>query len=262
MGATKHWHPILAKAVVDACRSIFEQGELADRVVHHTLRADRRRGSRDRKWLAYYIYEGVRWYRLWTELLGKTPQTEQDWWEWLGTGALWSGDTLPNWREFKNLDLAAIQARYQIIQDNIAIRQSIPDWLDQLGNKELGSDNWASFLVASNQQAPVIIRANRIKTTRQQLKIALSKGNINTTEHPDLADALILEKRTALQNNPLYKDGHFEIQDASSQQVVPHFKLQKGMKIIDACAGGGGKTLHLASLLQDKANIVALDKRF
>ncbi|HAR19787.1 MAG TPA: RNA methyltransferase, partial [Cytophagales bacterium] len=53
--------------------------------------------------------------------------------------------------------------------------------------------------------------------------------------------------------------GFFEIQDAGSQAIAPFLQAEPGMYVIDACAGGGGKTLHLAALMQNKGHIVALD---
>jgi 16S rRNA (cytosine967-C5)-methyltransferase len=56
-----------------------------------------------------------------------------------------------------------------------------------------------------------------------------------------------------------FKEGLFEVQDASSQCVAPFLQVEPGMKVIDACAGGGGKTLHIGALMQNKGRILALD---
>ena len=58
---------------------------------------------------------------------------------------------------------------------------------------------------------------------------------------------------------PTFKEGKFEVQDASSQLVAPFTDVSPGMRVIDACAGGGGKTLHLASLMQNAGHIIAMD---
>jgi 16S rRNA (cytosine967-C5)-methyltransferase len=63
-----------------------------------------------------------------------------------------------------------------------------------------------------------------------------------------------------LQQLSSYKNGYFEIQDAASQLVAPFLQLKPGLKVIDACAGAGGKTLHIACLMQNKGSIIALDK--
>ena len=70
---------------------------------------------------------------------------------------------------------------------------------------------------------------------------------------------MILTKRKNVFSSPLFKSGHFEIQDASSQQVAPFLEVQPGMRVIDACAGGGGKALHLASMMNNKGSLICLD---
>jgi 16S rRNA (cytosine967-C5)-methyltransferase len=69
----------------------------------------------------------------------------------------------------------------------------------------------------------------------------------------------VLSKRQTLQKTEAFANGLFEIQDAASQQVAPLLAIKPGMNIIDACAGAGGKTLHLAALSQNKGQITALD---
>jgi 16S rRNA (cytosine967-C5)-methyltransferase len=78
-------------------------------------------------------------------------------------------------------------------------------------------------------------------------------------EATDAPDALILKKRTNLFNSPLFAQGYFEVQDVASQLVAPFMQVMPGMRVIDACAGAGGKTLHIASLMQNKGKIIALD---
>jgi 16S rRNA (cytosine967-C5)-methyltransferase len=110
---------------------------------------------------------------------------------------------------------------------------------------------------ALNQPAKLVVRANTLKVTRQQLKDKLAEAEIATTELG--ADALVLHTRKNLYNSPPFKEGWMEIQDYSSQQVAPFLDVAPGMRVIDACAGAGGKTLHLAALMHNKGRIIALD---
>ncbi|MBT8209716.1 MAG: RsmB/NOP family class I SAM-dependent RNA methyltransferase, partial [Eudoraea sp.] len=72
-------------------------------------------------------------------------------------------------------------------------------------------------------------------------------------------DALQLVRRKDVFKTPLFKKGWFEVQDAASQLVAPFTEARPGMCVIDACAGAGGKSLHLAALMQNKGQLIALD---
>ena len=113
---------------------------------------------------------------------------------------------------------------------------------------------------ALNIEAKLILRVNRIVTSPKKLQEDLmTLFQIETHLIKGYDDALILYKRKNLRKNPLYLKGSFEIQDANSQKIAPFTQVKPGMKVIDGCAGAGGKTLHLASLMRNKGEIIALD---
>ena len=82
---------------------------------------------------------------------------------------------------------------------------------------------------------------------------------IETDVLPNYSDALKLKERANVFKTQAFKDGWFEVQDASSQLVADFLDVKPGMKVVDACAGAGGKTLHLASLMENKGQIIAMD---
>jgi 16S rRNA (cytosine967-C5)-methyltransferase len=131
--------------------------------------------------------------------------------------------------------------------------------MDELGVKELGEEKWSKELTAQNQQAQVILRVNTLKTTKEKLRALLMDLDIETNPVKDYEDALVLKERANVFMTQAFKDGLFEVQDASSQLVAYFLDVQPGMRVVDTCAGAGGKTLHLASLMQNKGQLIAMD---
>ena len=131
--------------------------------------------------------------------------------------------------------------------------------MDELGVQELGEDLWTKEIAAQNQQAQVVLRVNSLKTTKQKLRAQLMDLDIETDFNDKYPDALVLKERANVFMTPLFKEGLFEVQDASSQKVVPLLDVKPGMRVVDACAGAGGKTLHIAAKMENKGQIIALD---
>jgi 16S rRNA (cytosine967-C5)-methyltransferase len=245
----------LCEAVVEGLQSIFTDNKYADKVIEKILKSNPKWGARDRRFIAETIYDIVRWYRLFREVSGAE---EDDFWKLLGVWCLWNNTEFPDWEEFEGLNRKKIEARYEEVQSNRKIRESIPDWLDELGQKEFGGE-WEKELVALNEEAKVVLRVNTLKINRKSLQTQLDDEEIASEAPSTFPDALVLEQRQNIFTRQQFKDGLFEIQDAGSQLIAPFLQAAPGMRVIDACAGGGGKTLHLASLMQNKGRIIAMD---
>jgi 16S rRNA (cytosine967-C5)-methyltransferase len=259
--------PNLVKAITDALEEIFSEGAYADITVERTLKKDARWGSRDRKFIASYVYDIVRWYRLFEACLTEEQKTGHKYSALFGIAHISKGYTLPAWDEFNNLNEDAIKDALHEQRKIRKINMSIPDWLDELGIAQFGESVWEKELIFLNQDADVFIRVNTLKTSVNKLKIALARESVDVVpigaplfneSNDDVP--LKLAKRKQLQQFQTYKEGHFEIQDAASQLVAPYLQVKPGMKVIDACAGAGGKTLHIANLMHNKGLIIAMDK--
>jgi 16S rRNA (cytosine967-C5)-methyltransferase len=131
--------------------------------------------------------------------------------------------------------------------------------MDEMGVKELGEELWSKEIAAQNQQAQVILRVNTLKTTKQKLRAILMDLNIETDYLEKQADALVLKERANVFLTDAFKEGLFEVQDANSQLVAAFLDVKPGMKVVDTCAGAGGKTLHMASLMDNKGLLIAMD---
>lgn len=253
-------HRNLVFAVIDSLLSIFNDGEYADKEVAKALKRDPRWGAKDRKFVAETIYEIVRWKRLYTEIAEvKDPFTRDDIWRTFAVWAVLRGITLPDWKYFENTPVRRIKGKFDELSKIRKYRESIPDWMDELGVKELGEEVWTNELAAQNQQAHVVLRVNTLKTNKQQLRAQLMDLDIETEFNDKYPDALILKERANVFMTPLFKEGFFEVQDASSQKVVPLLDVQPGMRVVDTCAGAGGKTLHIAAKMENKGQIIAMD---
>ncbi|MEY2703154.1 MAG: hypothetical protein RLY43_1792 [Bacteroidota bacterium] len=254
------FHRNISFAVIDALLAIFNEKEYADKVVARALKLDKRWGSNDRKFVAETIYDIVRWKRLYAEIAeAKEPFTRDYVWRLFAIWAVLRGHTLPDWKYFEQTPVRRIKGKFDELSKNRSIRESIPDWMDEICSKELGDDIWEKEIKAQNEQARVILRVNTLKTTPQKLQELLNTLDIETETLKEYPDALILKERANVFMTDAFKNGLFEVQDASSQLVARFLDIQPGMRVVDACAGAGGKTLHIASLLENKGQIIAMD---
>jgi 16S rRNA (cytosine967-C5)-methyltransferase len=141
------------------------------------------------------------------------------------------------------------------------IWESYPDWLDQRCEKELGAAQWNKLASALNKNASMVLRANSLKTTVSELQTVLEEVGIETEKLAWAPEALQLKfSRNVFRYEP-FKNGWFEVQDPASQMVADFLGAKPGMRVVDACAGAGGKTLHLAAQMKNKGNIIALDTK-
>jgi 16S rRNA (cytosine967-C5)-methyltransferase len=253
-------HRNLVYTTIDSLNAIFNEGEYADKVVARALKKDKRWGSSDRKFVAETIYEIVRWKRLYSEVAEvKEPFDRDNLWRMFSVWAVLRGYPIPDWKQLEGTPERKIKGRFDELSKTRAIKESIPDWMDALGVKELGEKVWATEIAAQNQPAKVILRTNTLNTTREKLRAILMDLNIDTDTLPNQPDALVLKERANVFLTDAFKQGFFEVQDANSQLVAAFLDVKPGMRVVDTCAGAGGKTLHLASLMENKGQLIAMD---
>ena len=253
-------HRNLCFAVIDGVLEVFNDNKYADKVIQALLKRDKRWGSRDRGFVAETTYDIVRWKRLYAEIADvKEPFSRDDAWRLFAVWATLRGIKLPDWKYFENTPTRKIKGRFDEACKIRKIKESIPDWIDALGIKELGESVWSKELTKQNEQADVILRVNTLKTSKKELQLKLSAEHIETIEIKGYPNALKLLERTNVFKTEAFKMGWFEVQDASSQLVGDFLEVAPGMKVVDVCAGAGGKTLHLSALMQNKGSLIAMD---
>lgn len=250
------YHKHLLDSVADCLFEIFANDRHADKAISYNFKKHRRWGKRDRQFFAETVYDSVRWWRKYQTLCGlESVDSIEDIHRILAVHFQVNDLPLPDWYD-----------EYVVPADRLDQRLSpaetaaYPDWLYELCEQEMGAA-WHEAATHLNKQARVVLRANELKNTAQELQSLLVDQNIeaeviDTEKYPQ---ALVLTKRANVFATEAFKQGRFEVQDASSQLVSLMLAPKPGERVIDACAGAGGKTLHLSSLMKNKGRVVAMD---
>lgn len=246
-------HRILAEAASNIAKSVFREHKILDHELADAFEANPKWGKRDRSFIAETVFEVTRWRRALSFLVGSEETKALCAAQWVRMGY-----EIPDWWIYNGASASEIIAREAELADQPrAVRESIPDWIDALGEAELG-EAWDAELAALNQRALVFLRVNTLRATRPDVVAWLASFNIVATEVPSLPDALVLGPGKTLPKT-LRLDGRVEIQDAGSQMIAPLVDPQPGERIIDACSGAGGKSLHLAALMKNEGRVFGMD---
>ena len=246
-------HRHLCASTLELAKSVLVNHRVLDHELATAFEENPKWGKRDRSFVAETLFETTRWRRVLAFLVDSEETNSLITAQWLLMGY-----ELPEWHQYNGLPADEILARQSLIADQPrAIRQSIPDWLDQLGHSELG-DFWEPQLAALNEKPSVFLRVNTLLTSVEEAQAWLAEHNVETSTLPDHPHALALPPGKILPK-ALRLDGRIEIQDPSSQTIAPLLDPQPGERIIDACSGAGGKALHLAALSGNEARVFAMD---
>jgi 16S rRNA (cytosine967-C5)-methyltransferase len=162
-----------------------------------------------------------------------------------------------NWLMVASVDERARKA--PTAEQRLALLQSLPDWLARRFVAQFGEVEATALAAALNERAPLTVRANRLKTTREALAEKLTAEGITTRPTPHAADGLILDTRVNAFGLAAFQEGLFEVQDEASQLVAEVTAPPPRGLVIDACAGAGGKTLALGALMGARGRLLALD---
>ena len=248
-------HKNLVNSVAETLQEIFVKNRYADKAIEKVFKLNPQWGSRDRRFVAEAVYDIVRNFRLYSEL----AQSQKNFWFITAVWLVIKEIEFPDWQEFKNLNREAILIEKEQLKNNLPVYESYPDWLWKLGVEELGEDLWKKEALAMNIQAQVVLRVNTLKTTTKKLIEEFAKTNIVLNEVNGIENAVTLAKRENVFQNSFFKLGWFEVQDAGSQIISAFLNPKPNQFVIDACAGAGGKSLHIAALMNNKGKLISLD---
>ncbi len=252
-------HRNLAIGIHDALQeTFFEKNKYADKVIERLLKANRKWGSQDRAVVSEIFYNIIRWRKRLEYYMGEGIKPNNIY-KLMLAYLLWSKTNYKKFEEFDGIKISDILTKLKKgTVPTKAIEHSIPDWLAETLEKELGK-NWEKEMTSLNEQAPTILRTNRLKTTPKHLISELKEENVESFEIRGFEDAIQLQEKKNVFLTSAFKEGFFEVQDAASQKIGEFLDVKPGMRVVDACAGAGGKTLHIAAKMENKGQIIALD---
>lgn len=136
---------------------------------------------------------------------------------------------------------------------------SYPTWLVQKLLAQYGAEMTRALLTTQNQRAPLTLRVNPLRATREQVQQALREQGIVSEQTSHARQALRLANGINIQSLSGFVEGWFEVQDEGSQLIAELVSAQPGECVVDACAGAGGKTLALGADMHNKGRLWAFD---
>ena len=157
-------------------------------------------------------------------------------------------------RSFLRIPPAANQTH----SDSLAVQYSHPEWLVQRWVDEFGLDVAPGLMRANNERSPIVLRANALKISRDELLDRLRRVGIEAEGAAFAPEGIVLPAAT-VESLPGFAEGLFQVQGEASQLVLCLLSPQPGERILDACAAPGGKSTQLAELMRDEGEIVAID---
>ena len=155
------------------------------------------------------------------------------------------------------------QALPDFIQDplgHLTIVHSHPLWLVQRWIRRWGEETTHRLVEANNQPAPLSVRTNTLRISRDGLLGKMVEAGMEAEPVPAIPEAIRLKSGRNLTSNPLWAEGYFYVQDEASMLVAHLLAPEPGTVIADLCAAPGGKTTHLAQLMNNSGRIYALDQ--
>ena len=142
---------------------------------------------------------------------------------------------------------------------NLALTQQHPEWLVRRWIKEFGFEEAASLCAFNNNPAPLSVRTNTLKTNPSELMLQLVSLGLDCRQSEFAPEGILLGSHGSLDDLPVLQEGYCQVQDESSMLVAHVVDPQPGELVLDVCSAPGGKTTHMAALMENRGRIVACD---
>lgn len=143
--------------------------------------------------------------------------------------------------------------------DYLSIKYSYDKWMIRNWMIHFGKEFTEELLEANNERPNIYLRTNTLKITRDELIKKLEKQNIKAEKVNVVEEAIKVEHLKDIENNSLYKEGLFTVQDVSSMLVGKVMNPKENSLVLDVCSAPGGKTTHMATLMNNTGQVVSRD---
>lgn len=254
--------------VTELYSDIITSTKPADRCIDVFFRARKYLGSTDRRFISETIYGMLR-HKKRIEWVVSSAGSPADTHLLCGTYLLFqkqfSVETLAVELNIAIDTLTAVdkwiekEPQFVSVSEAMSTKYSFPEWMIVEWNRVFDQSDVESLCVTLNTQAPMTIRVNTIKNSVTECQHALRNEGIDTEPTKYSPFGLHLKKRTNLFQLQSFKEGLFEVQDEGSQLLALLVDPKPTSKVIDACAGAGGKALALAAIMKNRGEIFAWD---
>jgi 16S rRNA (cytosine967-C5)-methyltransferase len=281
----KFYRPLLI-SLFETLNVVLNEQKIAPHVLESTFKKNKKWGSKDRKSFAEAFYEIVKWQMLLSKIIDLKINKQNT-------------KTLAEKNEPRFVDVELIAVYYlsskgyvleefqgfdadlqHKLNQAVDLGRLLPFKTDDLSfldnfnlklyekysfplefHQKLVSEvkDVERFYIESQKEAPLFIRTNLNKNNTLELKKKLKIENYESDQFDVLPHGLKLKQKANLFRTEAFKNGAFEIQDGGSQLIAPFLEVNAGDFVIDACAGGGGKSLHLSNLMENKGRILSMD---
>ena len=250
--------PAILGNTEEVLREILRFSAPADSTLSRYFKDHPRLGSRERGAVAEGIYAILRNKSFFTDFAeaGQSPTMRRL--TILGLAEAVGADALGGLTEEETAFLERIKEIDRTLMP-AQMRTNLPKWLFDKFVAQYGEAETLALADALNQPAPLDLRVNSIKATRDEVQAGLLEAPIAAMPMPYAPLGLRVLKKPSLQNLPLFKSGAIEVQDEGSQVLSQIVGAKRGEMVVDFCAGAGGKTLALGALMRNTGRLYAFD---
>ena len=250
--------PAILGNTEEVLREILRFSAPADSTLSRYFKDHPRLGSRERGAVAEGIYAILRNKSFFTDFAeaGQSPTMRRL--TILGLAEAVGADSLGGLTEEETAFLERIKEIDRTLMP-AQMRSNLPKWLFDKFVAQYGEAETLALADALNQPAPLDLRVNSIKATRDEVQAGLAEAPILAEPMPFAPLGLRIIKKPSIQNLPLFKSGAIEVQDEGSQVLSQIVGAKRGEMVVDFCAGAGGKTLALGALMRNTGRLYAFD---